>query len=90
LKPEVGKRVRLLSKMTNPDSKYMPEEDLAVGSVGTITRIHTESRPEFHVILARKPTPFRGLEELPLTPKLFFNFSSQSYYIRLYENFANL
>jgi len=43
-----------------------------------------------HMSPARKPTCFSGWEELPLTPKLFFNFSSQSYYIRLYENFANL
>ena len=68
LKPEVGKRVRLLSRMTNPDSKYMPEEDLAVGSVGTIINIHTESRPEFHVIEVRWDCG-RGLSLLPYIDK---------------------
>ena len=31
-----GKRIKLLDKMINHDSKWIPEEDLPVGSEGTI------------------------------------------------------
>jgi len=50
MKPEVGKRIKLLSKMVNPNSSFIPEEDLEVGSIGTIKRIHSTGRPESHVI----------------------------------------
>lgn len=50
MKPEVGKKVKLLSKMVNYDSPWMPEEDIKVGSIGTIKRINCVGRPENHVI----------------------------------------
>lgn len=35
-----GKRIRLLQPMTNPDSNWIPVEDLAVGSEGTIVFVN--------------------------------------------------
>jgi hypothetical protein len=35
----VGKRIRLLDEMNNPNSSWMPKEDLPVGLEGTITYV---------------------------------------------------
>ena len=50
---KAGDRVRLTSKMVNPDSQWMPEENLPVGSMGTVTRVYLEGSPEFHQINVR-------------------------------------
>jgi Domain of unknown function (DUF4314) len=68
MKPEIGKRVRLLSEMKNSDSKYFPKEDLEVGSVGTITNVHFNGRPELHVIEVSWDCG-RGLNLLPYVDK---------------------
>lgn len=44
--PNVGDRVRLTAKMTNPGSDWMPEESLPVGSEGTVVTLFTGGRPE--------------------------------------------
>lgn len=43
---EVGARVRLTGKMVNPGSDWMPEEDLPVGSEGTVVHVSYGGRPE--------------------------------------------
>lgn len=50
MKPEIGRKIKLLSKMKNPNSEWMPEEDLPVDSIGVIKRINCVGRPENHVI----------------------------------------
>lgn len=47
---KVGSRIRLTSKMVNPDSKWMPEEDIPVGSTGTVIWINNDSNPKFNQI----------------------------------------
>jgi len=36
----IGKRIRLLSEMTNDDSAWLPKEDLPVGLEGTINYVN--------------------------------------------------
>jgi len=45
-----GSRVRLTSKMVNPDSKWMPEEDLPVGTEGTVVWVNMDGPVEFRQI----------------------------------------
>lgn len=46
----VGKRIRLLSRMINEDSKWMPEESLLPGLEGTITGINLGGSRDYHQI----------------------------------------
>ena len=49
--PAIGKRVRLLSPMVNPDSKWMPvENDIPAGLEGTIVYLSLEGPPEWQQI----------------------------------------
>lgn len=47
----VGRRIRLLSKMVNPNSKWMPEEEgMPAGLEGTITYVNLSGPLEFQQI----------------------------------------
>lgn len=48
---KVGKRIRLLGKMTNSDSEWIAEEDLPVGIEGTIE--HTNLVGQYKQIWVR-------------------------------------
>lgn len=50
---KVGDRVKLTGKMINPNSTWMPEESLPVGSLGTVTRVNLEGSPDYHQISVR-------------------------------------
>lgn len=50
----IGKRIRLLRQMTNPDSKWMPVEDgMPAGLEGTIRDASFDGPADFHQILVR-------------------------------------
>lgn len=65
---KVGSRVRLLSKMVNPDSKWMPEEDIPIGTEGTIDWLSLEGPKELHQIGVKWDNG-RGLSILPYIDK---------------------
>lgn len=46
----VGKRIRLTGKMINQDSTWMPEEDLPIGTEGTIIYINMHGDKKFDQI----------------------------------------
>jgi hypothetical protein len=51
MKPEVGKRVRLLAPMTNENSKSMPvEHGMPAGLEGTVLRVQMDGDREWHQI----------------------------------------
>jgi hypothetical protein len=51
MKPEVGKRVRLLAPMVNENSKWMPvEHDMPAGIEGTIDWVSMDGEREWHQI----------------------------------------
>lgn len=50
-KPAVGKRIKLLGAMVNPDSTWMPvEEGMAKDLEGTIVHMNFDGPPEYHQI----------------------------------------
>lgn len=49
--PLVGRRIRLLSKMINSNSTWMPEEEgMSAGLEGTITLVNMDGPKEWHQI----------------------------------------
>lgn len=51
MKPEVGKRVKLLAPMINPDSKWMPvEEGMPAGLEGTIIHVNFDGPRDYHQV----------------------------------------
>lgn len=49
-KAAVGKRIRLLAEMVNPDSSWMPKESLPIGLEGTITYLNLQGDQDFDQI----------------------------------------
>lgn len=45
-----GSRIRLKSKMKNPDSQKMPEEDIPVNTEGTVVWVNCEGPVEYHQV----------------------------------------
>lgn len=53
-KPEVGKRVRLLAPMVNPNSNWMPvEEGMPAGLEGTIVHVNFDGPRDYHQVSVR-------------------------------------
>lgn len=47
----VGRRIRLLAPMTNPDSKWMPvEEGMPAGLEGTVVHVNFDGPREWHQV----------------------------------------
>jgi hypothetical protein len=54
MKPEVGKRVRLLAPMVNESSKWMPVEDgMPAGLEGTVVYVSMDGEREWHQVGVR-------------------------------------
>jgi hypothetical protein len=54
MKPEIGKRVRLLAPMVNESSKWMPVEDgMPAGLEGTIVCVSMDGDREWHQVGVR-------------------------------------
>lgn len=69
MKPEVGKRVRLLSPMINENSSWMPvEEGMPAGLTGTIIAVNMEGPREWHQISVKWDNG-RGLALMPYTDR---------------------
>lgn len=47
---KAGSRVKLKSKMVNHDSTWMPEEDIPVGTEGTVLWVNNEGPVEYRQI----------------------------------------
>jgi hypothetical protein len=65
---KIGKRIRLLDKMVNKDSTWMPEEDLPVGLEGTIEHVSLSGSEQYQQIWVRWDNG-RSLGVLPHTDK---------------------
>lgn len=63
-----GSRIRLTGKMVNPDSKWMPEEDIPVGTEGTVTWVNLEGPIKYQQIGVKWDNG-RGLSILPYIDK---------------------
>ena len=63
-----GTRVRLTAKMVNPDSKWMPEEDIPVGTEGTVNWVSLDGPKKVHQIGVKWDNG-RGLALLPYIDK---------------------